>query len=150
MIRIAKTRETNASVDRVWDVISNLDNEKKYWTLIKNIKVLSTNGNTIERETTIMRGPMGNVKSLQTLVLDPKKSLILKMRKGPLIGNRKVALNPSGKGGTRIDVTWEFEPLGIPKFAHSFVKNNISTVTENALIQILKDAEHSASPKSRL
>jgi uncharacterized protein YndB with AHSA1/START domain len=75
LIKITKNRETPASVDRVWDAISNLDNEKKYWTAIKEIRVLSMDGNTIVREATIMRGPMGNARSLQTLVLDPKKSI---------------------------------------------------------------------------
>lgn len=98
-------------------------------------------GNTIEREATIMRGPMGNAKSLQTLVLDPTRSVILAMTKGPLIGTRKMVLNSSEENGTRIEVVWEFELNGIPGFAQSFVKNNISEVTENALIQIAKEAE---------
>ena len=141
MIRISKSREVASSVDRVWDAISNLDNEKKYWSVIKDIKVLRRDGNTIEREATIMRGPMGDVKSLQTLILDPRASTILKMTKGPLIGTRKIVLNSSGEKRTRIDVMWEFELEGIPEFAHSFVKDNISRLTENALTQIEDDAE---------
>ena len=145
MIKIANSRETSASVDRVWDVISDLDNEKNYWTAIENVRVLCTDGNKIEREATIMRGPMGNVKSLQTLVLDPKKAITLNMTKGPLIGTRTVVLNPSGENGTSIDVTWEFELVGIPGFASSFVKDNISSITESALDRIVEDAEHQAS-----
>jgi uncharacterized protein YndB with AHSA1/START domain len=92
VIKIAKTRDVNSSIDRVWDTISNLDNEKKHWPVIKDVRVLHRDGNTIDREATIMRGPMGNVKSLQTLVLDPKKSIVLKMTKGALIGTRTVIL----------------------------------------------------------
>src|SRR5260370_40536928 len=91
----AGPRATPASVDRVWDAISNIDNEKKYWTAIEEIRVLSMDGNTIVREATIMRGPMGNARSLQTLVLDPKKSITLNMTKGPVIGTRKMVLTPS-------------------------------------------------------
>ena len=88
-----------------------------------------------------MRGPMGDVKSLQTLILNPMASTILRMTKGPLIGTRKIVLKSSAEKKTRIDVIWEFELEGIPEFAHSFVKNNISRVTENALTQIAEDAE---------
>jgi carbon monoxide dehydrogenase subunit G len=141
VIKIAKSRQVASSIDHVWDTISNLDNEKNHWSVIKDVRVLRREGNTIEREATIMRGPMGSVKSLQTLVLDPKRSVILTMTKGPLIGTRKMVLNPSGKDRTRIDVTWEFELQGIPGFAQSFVKNNISEVTERALDQITEEAE---------
>ncbi len=136
VIRIVKSREIASSIDRVWDVISNLDSEKKHWSVIKDVRVLRREGNTIEREATIMRGPTGNVKSLQTLVLDPKRSMILTMTKGPLIGTRKIVLNGSDGDLTRIDVIWEFELDGIPGFAQSFVKNTISAVTESALDQI--------------
>ena len=141
MIKIAKTREVASSIDRVWDAISSLDNEKKYWSVIKGIRILSRDGNTIEREATIMRGPMGDVTSLQTLSLNPKVSTILRLTKGPLIGTRKIVLKSSSEKKTRIDVGWEFELQGIPEFAHSFVKNNISSVTENALAQIAEDVE---------
>lgn len=106
------------------------------------MKILRRDGNTIEREATIMRGPMGNTKSVQTLVLDPKRSTTLRITKGVLIGTRRISLSPSNEGRTRIEITWEFEFNSIPEFAHSFVKNNISTITENALSQIADDAEH--------
>ncbi len=136
-----KSREIASSIDRIWDVISNLDIERKLWSVIKDVRVLRREGNTIEREATIMRGPMGNVKSLQTLVLDPKRSMILTMTKGPLIGTRKMVLHSSEGDRTRIDVIWEFELEGIPGFAQSFVKNTISEVTESALDQIAEKGE---------
>ena len=140
-MKIVKGREVASSLDRDWDAISNLDNERKHWSIVKVIRILRRDGNTIEREATIMRGPMGNVKSLQTLILTPKVSTVLRMTKGPLIGTRKILLNGFGRELTRIDVTWEFELEGIPEFAHSFVKNNVSRVTENALTAIAGDVE---------
>jgi carbon monoxide dehydrogenase subunit G len=145
VIKIAKSREISSSIDQVWDTISNLDNEGKHWSVIKNVKVLRRDENTIEREATIMRGPMGNVRSLQTLILDPKKSITLRMTEGVLIGTRTMVLNPSDKNRTRIDVTWEFELVRIPGFARSFVKNRISEVTEGALTQLAEEAERPVS-----
>ena len=140
-MRISESREVTASVDRVWNTVSNLENEKEYWSVIRDIRILRRDSNTIEREATIMRGPMGDVKSLQTLTLNPKASITLRMTKGPLIGTREIVLHSLGGKKTRIEVVWEFELEGIPEFAHSFVKNNISRVTENGLTRIAEDAE---------
>ena len=147
MIRIAKTREIVSPIERVWETVSNLQNEKRQWPVIRDIRVKSRNGNRIEREATIMRGPLKSVKSIQSLVLEPKRSVTLTMTKGPLIGTRKIILKALDDDKTRIDVTWEFELEGIPTFAESFVKNNISELTENALAEITKEAQ-AASPKS--
>lgn len=136
------SREVDSTNDRVWDVVSDIEKEKRYWPVIQNVKILRRDGNTIEREAIIMRGPMGNTTSIQTLVLDPKRSTTLRITKGILIGTRRVVLSPSNEGKTRIEIAWEFELNGIPEFAHSFVKNNISTMTENALSRIANDAEY--------
>ncbi|HZY47573.1 MAG TPA: SRPBCC family protein [Candidatus Bathyarchaeia archaeon] len=141
MIKIAKTSDVTASIEQVWNTISNLENEKRYWPVIKNIKILSRNGNTIEREATIMRGPLGSVKSLQTLSLESNQSIILKMTKGGLIGTRKISLSSLDNNRTRIDVVWDFDLVGIPIFAESFVKNRISEITADALRRIAEDCQ---------
>ena len=143
------TREVSTTNDQAWDIVSDFENEKRYWPVIQDVKILRRDGSTIEREATIMRGPMGNTKSVQTLVLDPKRSTTLRMTKGILIGTRRIVLSPSNEGKTRIEITWEFELNGIPEFAQSFVKNNISTMTENALRQIVQDAGHLGVKSSR-
>jgi carbon monoxide dehydrogenase subunit G len=141
LIKIAKTSDVTASIEQVWNTISNLENEKRYWPVIKNIKILSRNGNTIEREATIMRGPLGSVKSLQTLSLESNQSIILKMTKGGLIGTRKISLSSLDNNRTRIDVVWDFDLVGIPIFAESFVKNRISEITADALRRIAEDCQ---------
>ncbi len=94
MITITKSGEVAARIDDVWNLISNVDNEQKYWPTLKNIKILGRRDNTIEREATISRGPFGNAKSVQTLVLDRKeKSINLILMKGPMLGTRKISLS---------------------------------------------------------
>ncbi len=149
MIKINKNREVSAPVDLVWDVISNMDNEQKYWPTLKDIKVLNRNGNTIEREATIMRGPFGNAKSFQTVIIDPKeKSITVNMTKGPMRGTRKTTLGFLSEDKTKIEVAWEFEMKGVPEFALSFVEDSISNATEKALAKIAEDAESSESQRS--
>jgi ribosome-associated toxin RatA of RatAB toxin-antitoxin module len=149
MIKINKNREVSAPVDLVWDVISNMDNEKKYWPTLKNIKVLNRDGNTIEREATITRGPFGNAKSLQAVIIDPKeKSITVNMTKGPMLGTRKTTLGFLGEDKTKVEVAWKFEMNGVPEFALSFVEDSISNSTEKALAKIAEDSESSESAKA--
>ncbi|MDG6994728.1 MAG: SRPBCC family protein [Nitrososphaerota archaeon] len=141
MIEISKSQEVDASVDSVWKIISDAEEESKYWKVLKNVKILSRKGNAVEREATIKRGPMGEAKSVQTLVLDrDARSTILTLKKGPMLGTRKITLSSIGSDKSRIDVSWKFELKGIPSFAQGFAKDNISEVTEKALTRIAEKA----------
>jgi len=72
MIEINKSQEVVAPVEKVWQFVGDLENEQKYWTVLRNVKILRKKDSlTVEREATIQRGPMGEAKSLQTLSIDP-------------------------------------------------------------------------------
>ena len=45
--------DVNASIDKVWEVIADLDNEPKFWKGTKEIRNISSDENTIKREITI-------------------------------------------------------------------------------------------------
>ena len=136
MIEINKNRDAETSVENVWKLVSDAD-EQKFWPYLRKVKILNKNGNTIEREATISRGPLGEAKSYQTLLVDPKeKTTTLKMTKGPMLGTRKISLFSQSKERTRIEVNWKFEMKGVPSFALGFVKNSISEATEKALEEI--------------
>ncbi len=36
--QIKVTREMSAPIDQVWNIVSNVDEETKYWSIIKDIK----------------------------------------------------------------------------------------------------------------
>jgi len=137
MIEITKNREVAAPVDKVWQLIGDLEHEQKYWTVLKNVQILKKDTLSVKREATIQRGPIGDAKSVQTLVLDPvRKISTLTMTEGPMLGERKIALTALDNGKTKISVDWQFELKGIPGFAQGFVKDNISEVTAKALSSI--------------
>jgi hypothetical protein len=56
---IKVSREISAPVDKVWNIISNVDNETKYWSTFKAIKNINKTGNTTEREVTLIAAPSG-------------------------------------------------------------------------------------------
>lgn len=143
MIEIRKTHEADAPIDAVWKRVSDLDNEHKDWPLLRDVKILAKTGNSVDREVKIRRGPMGEAKSMQTLVVDPAtKSTNLTMTRGPMLGTRKISLSKISDDRTKIDVDWEFEMKGVPSFALGFVKDNIANVTAKSLEQIALEAEH--------
>jgi hypothetical protein len=60
---IKASREVSAPIDQVWNVVSDLDNETKYWSTFKAIKninktAINMTANTTEREVTLAAGPL--------------------------------------------------------------------------------------------
>ena len=45
--------EINASIEKVWDIVSDIDNEPKFWKGTKEVRNISKEGNTINREVII-------------------------------------------------------------------------------------------------
>jgi|SRR5579872_3944362 len=113
MVEIEKTQEVNAPIDSVWKLVSDLDNEHKSWSFLKDVKLLRKTENSIEREAKVRRRPMREAKSLQTLTIYPsKKSTELSLTKGPMLGTRKIILSDLGDGRTKIVLSWKFEMKG--------------------------------------
>ena len=137
MATINASREVSAPLDRVWDVVADVDNEPKYWHGTKTVKNISKSGNTIEREVTIA---FKDSKCRQTVVLRPKESVEITITEGPLKGTKVVALSPSGDR-TRIDVVWDIRLTGFLGMFTGMVKKHIAEGTEEALERIAKAVE---------
>jgi ribosome-associated toxin RatA of RatAB toxin-antitoxin module len=134
---ISKSREMRASLDRLWEIVSDVDNEPKYYDGLNSVKNLSRNGNVIEREVVV-----GYLKheGRQTITLNPKTLVEVKMTKGPMIGTRLTALSPLNDSNTRVDVSWRVE-FRVPTFVRGMVRREVEKGTENALNRIAKEAE---------
>jgi len=137
MATINASREVSAPLDRVWEIVADVDNEPQYWHGTKTVKNISKSGNTIEREVTIA---FRDSKCRQTVVLNPKKSVDIAITDGPLKGTKVVTLNPSGDK-TRIDVVWEIKLAGFLGMFTGMVKKHIAEGTEDALSRIAKAVE---------
>jgi carbon monoxide dehydrogenase subunit G len=137
MVTINASHEVSAPLDRVWHVVADIDNEPQYWHGTKAVKNISRNGNVIEREVTIA---FKDSKCRQTVVLNPKKSIEITIRDGPMKGTKVVTLNPSGDR-TRIDVMWQIKLAGFLGMFSGMVKKHIAEGTEEALARIGKAVE---------
>lgn len=143
MVKISKSREIRSGIDGVWGLFSDVDSDQKYWSQIRDIKVLKTDENMVEREATV--GPRTfSHRSRQVIVFDPKKAIKLTMTGGPMDGERTVTFVPMGKNATRVDVEWDLKLKDVPSFVQTIVKGQISKATEGALEKMARELEKAA------
>ncbi|MGA9152610.1 MAG: SRPBCC family protein [Candidatus Nitrosopolaris sp.] len=130
MVLIHTSRDVTATLDNVWNVISDTDREPEFWHGTKSIKNISKTGNTIEREVVIA---FGNSKCREIVKLDDKKSINIDIIQGPIRGNKTIALKTINNHATRIDVEWDIKINGL---FTGMIKKHILKGTEEALERI--------------
>lgn len=132
-------REIPAPRDKVWSIISNLDKEPTYWHRMKSIRnIARTDTNIVEREVIIS---YRNSKCRETVMLNPKHSIDVKITAGPLHGTKTIKLNSVEQDKTIIDVLWNIKLVGLLGLFTLIVKRYIARQTENALEGIAKASE---------
>jgi uncharacterized protein YndB with AHSA1/START domain len=146
---IKASREISAPIDQVWNVVSDVDNETKYWPTFKSIKNINTTAinmtaNTTEREVTLVAGPQGETITHQFVTVNPEQFVVeTNITEGPVTGTRVLTLSPSSNNtnATKIDVLWNVDLSGIPIFGRGFAKDGIMRTTEEALSNIAAEIE---------
>jgi uncharacterized protein YndB with AHSA1/START domain len=146
---IKVSREIYAPMDQVWNVVSDIDNETKYWSTFKAIRNINTTAinmtaNTTEREVTLVVGPQGETVTHQFVTVNPEQFVVeTNITEGPVTGTRVLTLSPStsSTNATKIDVLWNVDMSGIPIFGRGFAKDGIMRTTEEALSNIAADIE---------
>ena len=87
MAEIEVSVEISVPIDKVWDIISDTDNEPKFWKGTKEIRNISKNDNIITREITIA---FRDQKCMQEVKLQPKEKIEFVFKKGhdPMAGHK--------------------------------------------------------------
>ncbi|MDB4849463.1 SRPBCC family protein [Nitrosopumilus sp.] len=137
MATIVVQTEINATLEKVWEVISDIDNEPKFWKGTKEVKTLSTEGNSIKREITIA---FRDQKCLQEIQLKPKESIRVKFTKGILNGTKVITLIPKSNS-VLIETSWDIKLSGMMNMFTAVIKNHIKSGTEQALKSIKEEIE---------
>jgi carbon monoxide dehydrogenase subunit G len=134
MTTISASRKVPAPLDRVWEIIADVDSEPKYYPGLNSVRNISRTGNVIEREVTVgFRDSWGK----QIVMLNPMRSVEIVMKDGVMTGTRTVTLTPLD-GGTMIDISWDIEVPGVPMLFRGNVKNRIAKGTQEALDRIAR------------
>ena len=110
MVTIQVARDIKAPLEKVWDVVSDIDNEPRYWRGTKSIKNISKNGNVTEREVVIA---FKESKCKETVVLEPKKSVKVNISQGPMKGSKTITIKSAGVDKTTVHVLWDIRLAGL-------------------------------------
>lgn len=127
----------NAPVDKVWEIVSDIDNEPKFWKGTKQIRNISKNDNVVTREVTIA---FKDSKCMQTVTLYPKEKIVGQFTEGILNGTKTIKLTPQ-ENGTNLEVVWDIKLSGMMSMFTGMVKKHIKNGTEQALESIKQEIE---------
>ena len=126
MVTIQVSRELAAPLDKVWEIVADIDREPEFWhgtKSIKNTKVVISFRNSICKE---------------IVTIDPKKLVKIRIIDGPIKGTKNIMINDIGNNKTRIEVEWDIKLAGFLGMFTRMVKKHISEGTEEALERISK------------
>lgn len=135
MIAIQVSRELAAPLDKVWEIVADVDREPEFWYGTKSIKNTKKIGKIIEREVVIS---FRNSICKEIVTIDPKKSVKIRIIDGPMKGTKNIMIDDVGNNKTRIDVEWDIKLAGFLGMFTRMVKKHISEGTEEALERISK------------
>ena len=139
MATINTSVEINASIDKVWDIISDLDNEPKFWKGTKETRIISRDGNVITREIVIA---FRDSKCMQKITLEPKEKIHAEFTEGIIKGSK--TLNLKSKDSVSVlEANWDIKMGGLAGMFTGMIKKHIRSGTEQAIESIKQKAESS-------
>jgi carbon monoxide dehydrogenase subunit G len=137
MAEIEVSVEISAPIDKVWDIISDIDNEPKFWKGTKEIRNISKNGNIITREITIA---FRDQKCMQEVKIQPKEKIEFVFTKGIIDGIKIITLTLKDEK-TLLKVKWNIKLTGMMGMFTGMIKNHIESGTVQALQKIKEEIE---------
>ncbi|MGI0026772.1 MAG: type II toxin-antitoxin system RatA family toxin [Nitrosopumilaceae archaeon] len=137
MVLIQSSVDINAPLEKVWNIVSDLDSEPKFWKGTKEVRNISKQGDVVMREVTIA---FKDSKCMQTVTLYPKEKIQAEFTKGVINGTRTIILTPK-EGAIQLEAVWDMKLSGMMGMFTGMVKKHIQSGTEQALQSIKQEAE---------
>jgi carbon monoxide dehydrogenase subunit G len=137
VVQIQASVEINAPLEKVWNIISDLDSEPKFWKGTKEIRNISKEGNVIIREITIA---FKDSKCLQTITIHPREKIHVQFTKGIIGGTKTISISPHDNK-IKLEAVWNIKLSGMMGMFTGMVKKHIQSGTEQALQSIKEEAE---------
>lgn len=137
MAEITTSIEINAPQEKVWDLISDIDNEPKFWKGTKEIHNISKDGNVVNREIVIA---FRDQKCQQQVTIFPREKIVAEFTKGIISGNKTISLT-SKDSRSQVNVVWDIKLTGLMGMFTGMVKKHIKDGTDLALESIKKELE---------
>ena len=129
--------EINSTSEKVWELVSDIDNEPKFWKGTKAVRNISKEGNTTIREIIIA---FRDQKCIQELTMYPMEKIVAVFTKGIIDGSKTIKLSPQGNQ-TRLEVKWDIQLSGLMSMFTGIIKKHIKSGTDLALQSIKEELE---------
>ena len=137
MAVIHATIEINAPVEKVWEIVSDVDNEPRFWKGTKEVRNISKKGNKINREITIA---FKDKKCLQEVTLYPKEKIEAVFTKGIITGSKVINVFQKDDK-TKLEAIWDIKLSGMMGMFTGMITKHIKSGTEQALQSIKEEIE---------
>ena len=128
----------NSSQEKIRNIISDIDNEPKFWKGTKEVRNISKDGNHISREITIA---FRDQKCLQEVTIIPKESIKAVFTKGVIVGEKILTLK-NMNNSCELEAVWDVKLSGKMGMFTGIIKKHIKSGTEQALQEIKKEVEN--------
>jgi len=138
MAKIEVSIDINSTIDTVWNIISDIDNEPKFWKGTKEVRNISKDGNVVNREITIA---FKDKKCMQTVILSPKEKIHADFTKGMIKGTKTVTIQPKDDL-VELSAIWDISLSGMMGMFTGMITKHIKSGTEQALQSIKKEVEN--------
>jgi hypothetical protein len=136
---ITASKIVNASKDKVWDIVSDVDNNQDYWP-ITILNSINNSNNMVERDVTVPAPPFMDNKAHQIITLNPEQFTVIENQtQGAVTGVKTISIMQSGNENnniTEIKVVWNLDLSKIPSIGQGFAKNGINNSVTEALDKI--------------
>ena len=138
MVEIKASIIINSTLDKIWNLISDINNEPEFWKGTKSFRNISQNGNTTKREITIA---FKDKKCLQDVTLYPKEKVEAIFIEGIINGRKTVSIHEIDNG-YELEAIWDIKLSGMMGMFTGMIKKHIQSGTEQALTEIKREVEN--------
>ena len=128
----------NSTQEKIWDVISDIDNEPKFWKGTKEVRNITKDKNHISREITIA---FRDQKCLQDVTIVPNETIKAVFTEGVIVGEKILTLKKVNDS-CELEAIWDVKLSGMMGMFTGMIKKHIKSGTEQALQAIKKEVEN--------
>ena len=139
MAEIKASVKINSTQEKIWDVISDIENEPKFWKGTKEVRNISKDGNQISREITIA---FRDQKCMQEVTIVPKETIKAVFTKGVIVGEKTLTLKDAVDDSCELEAIWDVKLSGKMGLFTGIIKKHINSGTKQALQAIKEEVEN--------
>src|SRR6185312_11973339 len=136
MIQVISKIMINASIKKVWSLISSIERDPYFWKGMVRVRNTSRNGNVFTREVTLSNSD----KCYQKVVLFPMEGIHIKWTRGILVGIKDILITSIGNQ-TLLEVEMNYTLKGIAQLRSRSISEELRNESELALQLIKEDIE---------